>query len=99
MRHLLVCAGLLSLSAAPVAAQSNTCRTDNPNCQGYTVFGPSAVDRCISIRGQSRTDFCEKQGDTQRVLIHAGDTYCAVPGTDPVPEQCNAQAIVVTEPQ
>lgn len=99
MRNLVLSAALLCLVTSPLAAQSATCRTDNASCEGYTMFGPSAIDRCLSIRGQTRTDFCEKQGDTQRVQIHSGDRYCAVAGATAPPEQCDLHWIVVTEPQ
>ena len=93
---LLAVAALLSSSAT---AQSSSCRTDNPSCQGYATFGPAAVDRCISVRGQATTDFCQRVGDSQRVLIHSGDRYCAVLGSDPVPAECALHWITVTEPQ
>ena len=87
-----------SLSSAAVA-QTARCRTNAANCQGYTTFGPAAVARCISIRGANRTDFCQAVGETRRILVNAGDRYCAVLGSNPVPEQCTAHWITVTEPQ
>src|SRR4051812_35564749 len=96
LRPLLALVSLLSSSAL---AQETTCRTDDSNCQGYAQFGPARIDRCISIRGQSRTDFCQTIGDTQRVLIQPGDQYCAVAGGDPPPDQCDLRWITVTEPQ
>lgn len=93
---LFVIASILSSSAV---AQTSSCRTDDPACQGYTTFGPARIDRCISIRGQSRTDFCQHTGDAQRVLIHSGDQYCTSFGTDAVPDQCDLHPITVTEPQ
>lgn len=93
---LLAIASLLSSSAI---AQTARCRTDDPNCQGYATFGPAAVERCISIRGASTTNFCQSVGDSQRVFIHPGDRYCAVLGSDPVPDQCTMHPITVTEPQ
>lgn len=95
--HLALAIGALLGSSAH--AQDATCRTDDPNCQGYTVFGPAAVDRCISIRGQTSTDFCQHVGETQRVLVQSGDRYCAVFGSGPVPDQCVLHWITVTEPQ
>jgi hypothetical protein len=80
-------------------AQEAECRTDDPNCQGYATFGPAEVDRCISIRGSSTTDFCQQLGDTQRILIRPGDQYCAVFGSGPVPDDCVLHPIVVTEPE
>lgn len=94
---ILAIAAILSSSAV---ARTSNCRTDNPACQGYTIFGPAAVDRCISIRGQSRTDFCQHAGATQRTLIHPGDQYCAVFGaTNHVPDQCSLHWITGTEPR
>jgi len=80
-------------------AQDSTCRTDSPNCQGYTRFGPAAINRCISIRGQSPASFCQRVGDKQRLFVRAGDQYCAVAGSGPVPDQCDLHWITVTEPQ
>lgn len=87
---------LLSSSAA---AQTASCRTDDPACQGYARFGPATVARCISVRGQTRTDFCQHAGDAQRILIHSGDQYCAISGTVAVSDQCDLHWITVTEPQ
>ena len=96
----IIIVGAIATSLSSTAfAQDSTCRTDDPSCQGYTQFGPAKIARCISIRGQSKTDFCQAVGDTQRVLIQPGDQYCAVAGTDPVPDQCDLHPITVTEPQ
>jgi hypothetical protein len=87
-----------SLSSAAMA-QPAKCRTDDPGCRGYATFGPAAAARCISIRGAATTNFCQNVGDKQRVFIQAGDRYCAVLGSTPVPEPCDAHWITVTEPQ
>ena len=92
-------AAIASLISSSVFAQTAGCRTDDPNCQGYTTFGPASVERCISVRGQSATNFCQSPGDTQRIFVSAGDQYCEVPGSDPVPDQCDLYWINVTEPQ
>lgn len=89
----------VSMLGSPATAQTTRCRTDDPNCRGYATFGPAAVARCISIRGQTRSDFCQQEGDTQRVFIPAGARYCGVLGTGPVPDQCDLHWITVTEPQ
>jgi hypothetical protein len=99
MSRFLLFGAIAVVLSSSAYAQDSTCRTDDPNCQGYTRFGPAAVDRCISIRGQTRTDFCQPVGDTQRVQIYPGDKYCAVQGSDPVPDECDLHWIVVTEPQ
>lgn len=99
MRKFVTLLAISSCMTSAAAAQSTNCRTDDPGCRGYTTFGPAAVARCISIRGQSPTNFCQSAGDSQRVFVEAGDRYCAVFGSDPVPDQCDARWITVTEPQ
>ena len=99
MSRVLMFGAIALLWSSSASAQTAGCRTDDPGCQGYTRFGPAALDRCISIRGQSRTDFCQQVGDTQRVYIHAGDQYCGVAGSGPVPDQCDLHWITVVEPQ
>lgn len=84
---------------SPSLAQATTCRTDAQGCQGYTSFGPAAVDRCISVRGQNPAAFCQAKGDVQRVYVQSGDSYCAVEGAGPVPDDCTPHWITVTEPQ
>ncbi len=91
-----VMAAILSSSAV---AQTSSCRTDVPACQGCTTFGPAKIDRCTSLRGQTRTDFCQHAGDTQRVLIHSGDQYCTTSGGNAAPDQCDLHLITVAEPQ
>lgn len=91
--------GIAAMMSSSALAKTTSCRTNDPSCQGYTTFGPAGVARCISIRGQTRTDFCQQVGDARRVRIHAGDQYCGVSGNDPVPDQCDLHWITVTEPQ
>jgi hypothetical protein len=90
---------IASALGSSAVAQTASCQTDDPSCQGYATFGPASVDRCISIRGETSTDFCQQVGDTQRILIHPGDQYCAVFGSDPVPDDCVLHPITVTEPE
>jgi hypothetical protein len=98
MRRLYPLAAIVSLISSSALAQATGCTTDDPNCQGYTTFGPASVERCISVRGQNTTNFCQSPGDTQRMFVHAGDQYCESPGTDPVPDECDLYWINVTEP-
>jgi hypothetical protein len=99
MAKLYALAAIASLISSSALAQTTSCRTDDANCQGYTTFGPAAVERCISVRGQTTANFCQSAGDTERVFVHAGDQYCEALGTDPVPDECELNWINVTEPQ
>lgn len=99
MRRFALSIAAVSLMSSPAFAEVDSCRTDDAACQGFTDFGPAMVARCISIRGETRTDFCQAVGDTQRVEVHIGDQYCAVLGSEPVPEQCTLHWIIVAEPQ
>jgi hypothetical protein len=90
---------IASALGSSAGAQTASCQTDDPNCQGYATFGPASVDRCISVRGETSADFCQQVGDSQRLFIHSGDQYCAVFGSDPVPAQCDLHWITVTEPE
>lgn len=90
---------LALLSSAAIAQDAPMCSTEDPACHGSTNFGPAKIDRCISIRGAERTDFCQVEGQTHSFPVRSGDRYCAVAGSDPVPEECELHWINVTEPE
>jgi hypothetical protein len=99
MRKLFHLAAVASVVFGTAAAQARTCRTDNPECEGYATFGPAARARCVSIRGRGTTNFCLRAGESHRVYVHGRDYQCSVLGNVPVPQSCDMRWITVGEPR